>query len=161
LESKRLDFPRFFFLSNDDLLTILAETRDPLLVQPHMRKCFEGIEELVFNNNADIIGMRSAEREEIAFLERIAPRNFKSNVEKWLTRVEEQMRSSLAKTVEDSLLDLRSGGGSAHAKGEWTRRWPGQAVLAVSQLEWTESVEERLRGGGGAGQLRLLLDLLE
>jgi len=84
LDSKRLVFPRFFFLSNENMISILAETKDPSLVQPHMRKCFEGIHELVFNNNLDIIGMRSAENEEILYLERILPRNYLSNVERWL-----------------------------------------------------------------------------
>lgn len=106
LEIKRLEFPRFFFLSNDDLINILAETRDPLLVQPHMRKCFEGIEELIFNSNTDILGMKSVEKEEVNFDNKVSPKEFKNCVEKWLLKVEEEMRNSISHLIRQCFGEL-------------------------------------------------------
>lgn len=40
LEDKRNDFPRFYFLSNDELIEILAKANDVEAIQRNMRKCF-------------------------------------------------------------------------------------------------------------------------
>ena len=43
LEAKRIAFPRFYFISDEDLLDILARSKDPEAFQRHLNKCFESI----------------------------------------------------------------------------------------------------------------------
>lgn len=47
---KRLKFPRFNFLADEELLELLSRSRDAAAVQPHLLKCFDAIYSLTFED---------------------------------------------------------------------------------------------------------------
>jgi len=114
LETKRAAFPRFYFLSNDELLEILSQTRNPHAVQAHLRKCFDNINRIHFSeveDSVEIIAMQSAEPEIMP--EKImlsGPVFAEGPVEHWLFRIQEMMVQTLYDVTKKSLLEYPSDG---------------------------------------------------
>ena len=48
LNNKRSIFPRFYFLSNDELLAVFAQSREPQMIQAHLMKVFDNVNRLTF-----------------------------------------------------------------------------------------------------------------
>ncbi|GAA6221830.1 dynein heavy chain 1, axonemal-like [Lates japonicus] len=145
LETKRGSFPRFYFLSDDELLEILSQTKDPTAVQPHLRKCFENIAQLQFQSDLQITHMYSGEGEEVKLFLPVWPTG---NVEDWLRDVEKSMKATLRDNIDRSLKVYPE-----QPRVEWVLLWPGQVVIAGCQVFWTTEVSEALEQGDLADRL--------
>lgn len=136
LETKRMAFPRFYFLSNDELLEILSQAKDPRAVQPHLRKCFDNLVKLEFSaeeGSSDILAMFSGENEKVGLGKNLKARG---NVEEWLTAVEKRMKESLHGYMKAGLIDY-----DTKPRDEWISYHPGQIVATVAQMTWARDTE--------------------
>ncbi|XP_060664252.1 LOW QUALITY PROTEIN: dynein axonemal heavy chain 6 [Drosophila nasuta] len=142
LEVKRVVFPRFYFLSNDELLEILAQTRVPQAVQPHLRKCFDAIYRLEFGQKEggdgkmiptnDIIAFLSPEGEKLQFGKGLKARGA---VEEWLSKVEDAMFVSCKRYMRFGYQCY-----AAKERDEWFQDHPNQVVITVSQVYWATDI---------------------
>jgi len=92
LDSKANAFPRFYFISNDDLLQILGSS-DPTAIQRFMLSLFDNCKSLNFGSNNKVInGMTSNEKESWDFVFKVKP---EGKIEEWMNEVDAEMKRSL------------------------------------------------------------------
>eukprot|EP00951_Prasinocladus_malaysianus_P006213 scaffold44093_cov37-Prasinocladus_malaysianus.AAC.1 len=88
--------------------------------------------------------MKSLEGEQLDFIKEVDPTGDTNGVERWLLRCEE--------IIADTLRSVTAEAVEAYAAGErskWILEWPGQIVIAVSQVYWTQSIIHALDSGPG------------
>lgn len=140
LEKKRLYFPRFFFLSNDEMLKILSETKHPQNVQPNLSKCFQGIHRLQMDDDGRrILAMLSVAGEKLNFEQTVSIDAARGCVEKWLRDVETEMRAAVEHEVTNSYADFVT-----TPRTDWMLNWPQMVVLTIAQIFWTSDVHSCL-----------------
>ncbi|KAK3269901.1 Dynein heavy chain cytoplasmic, partial [Cymbomonas tetramitiformis] len=137
LDTKRCSFPRFFFISDDELLSILG-TSDATSVQEHMLKLFDNCAELKFGRgNKNVVGMKSSEGE--AF-EMRTPVSVEGAVEDWMKDVETEMRKTLYQITKEGVFYY-----AKKPRRQWILENLGMVTLVGSQIWWTWEVEDVFR----------------
>jgi dynein heavy chain, axonemal len=147
LETKRQVFPRFYFLSNDELLEILGQSKNARAVQPHMRKCFDAISGLEFGDQAsgaiDIFAMISPQGEKVQLTKNLKARG---PVEEWLLEVQGAMKKSLHDLFKQGVLLYQE-----MDRPLWIMESKGQVVASISQVMWCQGTAAALRSDIGKG----------
>ena len=137
LEAKRLGFPRFFFLSNDELISILSHTKDFNKIQDSMQKLFEYVSTITVTEDLEITHMNDAEGETVQLFSPVDGDT--PEIEDWLNAFEEEMKASLKEYCNDAIDDHQK-----RKKEQWISRFPAQIILITNQILWTEQITDAL-----------------
>jgi dynein heavy chain len=136
LDTKRSAFPRFYLISDDELLSILG-TSDPKAVQPHMLKLFDNCKMLEFSRARVVVGMYSDENEHFRFHQ---PQKAEGSVEDWMRSIDEAMQDTLQRISKTAVYHYAS-----QERMPWIQEYIGMVAILGTQIWWTWCVEDAFR----------------
>nr|CAA79923.1 heavy chain of cytoplasmic dynein [Saccharomyces cerevisiae] len=139
LERQRRQFPRFYFLGNDDLLKIIGSGKHHDQVSKFMKKMFGSIESIIFLEDF-ITGVRSVEGEVLNLNEKIELKD-SIQAQEWLNILDTEIKLSVFTQFRDCLGQLKDGTDIEVVVSKYIF----QAILLSAQVMWTELVEKCLQ----------------
>ncbi|TGZ71294.1 hypothetical protein CRM22_002727 [Opisthorchis felineus] len=142
LDAKRNAFPRFYFISDDEVLNILGG-KEAEAIQEHIIKMFDNIGKLKFSyssHSSDIFvaALISFEGETMEFLK---PVLVFGKVEEWLTAMEAEMRRTNHWITKRAVFYYCY----QKSRVDWMFDFQGMVVIAASQIWFTWEIEDVFR----------------
>ncbi|KAH0572596.1 Dynein heavy chain [Spironucleus salmonicida] len=147
LETKRIAFPRFFFLSDEELLSILSNTKNPTAVQPFLRSCFENVARIKFieDNDYQMTSMTSHEGEIVQFVDPLTP---SGNVESWMGQLEKLIIRTVQVRCQECFTKYvqavtRDG---VQGRALWVKSGFAQGINLVNQIAFANDTDYAITG---------------
>lgn len=154
LAVKRAIFARFYFLSDEEMISILGNS-DVGLIETHLAKMFDNIKKLDFENGHDkIVGITSKEQEMVSLTQGI---DCSGRVEEWMGSFDEEMGHTVHNRIRESLFFR-----ATESQEQWIRKSVGMCAITSAQIWWTWQVEDAfklMQNEDGQALQRLQLDL--
>ncbi|KAE8214295.1 hypothetical protein CF327_g2298 [Tilletia walkeri] len=152
LERERANFPRFYFVGDEDLLEIIGNSKDVQRIVKHLKKMFAGIATVRLDDDiTQLEGMLSREGEYVPFQAPIVLKNY-SKINDWLSKLESDMRVSLAQLLSKGYASLQEFYTDPAQLDKdrflaWVDEFPAQLVVLAAQIMWTSLVDSTLEAG--------------
>eukprot|EP00899_Mesostigma_viride_P009330 jgi/Mesvir1/18399/Mv14277-RA.1 len=140
LETKRIAFPRFYFVAPGDLLDILSKGSSPFPIMKHLSKCFDNTHNLEFQKDKDgvvsktAIGMYSGEKEYVGWHTGFT---CDGAVEIWLAGLLAHIQASLKWLLKEA-----TGLYDEKPREKWLLDHCAQIVVTVTRIIYTQDVFE-------------------
>ncbi|XP_054000578.1 dynein beta chain, ciliary-like [Hylaeus anthracinus] len=137
LETKRLIYPRFYFVSAADLLDILSNGNNPELVCKHLSKLYDSIANLEWKSNGDkrtkiAITMIAKDGEHMPIH---GSCDCSGKVENWLNNVTDAMKRTVRNLISHAVATYEE-----KPREQWIFDHAAQPALCGSQIWWTTEV---------------------
>ncbi|KAK2582958.1 hypothetical protein KPH14_009015 [Odynerus spinipes] len=137
LETKRLAYPRFYFVSSADLLDILSNGSNPELVCKHLSKLYDSIAKLKWKTEGGkhtktAVIMVAKDGEEMTIY---GDCDCSGKVEIWLNHVTDAMRKSVRYHIHQAVISY-----DEKPREQWILDYEAQPALCGTQIWWTTEV---------------------
>ncbi|XP_018050925.1 PREDICTED: dynein heavy chain 10, axonemal [Atta colombica] len=135
--NKRIIFPRFNFISDDELLNILG-SGTPTTIQEHVGKMFDNLDKFIIVSDTDkqmATALVSCEKEVMDFRN---PVSVEDQVEIWMGLALEEMKRSNRYLTKKAVYNY---GKVRRPITQWILEFQGMMVLVANQIWWTAEVE--------------------
>ncbi|KRY49657.1 Cytoplasmic dynein 2 heavy chain 1 [Trichinella britovi] len=139
LEEKRDEFPRFYFIGDDDLLELLGRADDPEIIQMHLKKLFPGIHTVHFDKGNNCITAVASADGEILPLQ--SPVKIAGEVQLWLSALHLSIQETLKRSVILAVNTMKSG------QNLDPSQFCSQVLCLSEQIRFCEQCEKAIQSG--------------
>lgn len=102
MENKRLQYPRFFLLAEDELKQLLSLSRDPHKFATSLWRLYEGVADLEFTPENEVTHVISATGERLQLKEAVSYAKCKGQLDRFLNQLESVLKQTLSHVINFS-----------------------------------------------------------